>query len=158
APDGGADQPPAAQFAATQPAGAVGERPSAPARELVATAAPVAATTGTLLVNVRHSDKTPAAGVTIVVHPEVGDPWIGTARCSADAAGRAPFDPRPAGRYGVPANCRSASLIRGDWGGSAPADVVAGKTPDVDLALPAGVLLSGIVVDPVGTPVAGALV
>ena len=148
APDGGAGKHLAAELAATRPAGAGGDRPGVLERELVATATPAAGTTGTLLVRVRHSDKTPAARVTIIVYPRGGYALNGRARCSSDDAGRAHFESLPAGRF----------VVIGDRGGSAFANVVAGTATEVDLELPAGVMLNGIVVDSVGAPVAGALV
>lgn len=118
--------------------------------------APTSATspTGSLVVHVRWGDdKTPAAGITVVAATWATDARVDGARAVTDATGTVRFDelvPQP--RLGVRTDRFGF--------GSKPTivEIRAGETTDVELELPIGLTLTGIVVDAAQAPVAGALI
>lgn len=134
------------------PAPAVTDAP--PQRtEVVPAPAPAAATTGSLVVHVRWGDdKTPAAGITIRAATWATDTRVDGARAVTDESGTVRFDelvPQP--RLGVKTDrfdSRKPTIV----------EIRAGETTDVELELPVGLLLTGIVVDAAQAPVAGALI
>ncbi len=118
-------------------------------RESVAATADVA-TTGTLVLRVRYGDdKAPAEGVVMIVNRSAADPRVEGLRRKTDAAGTARFEALAAGRVSV-------TTDRG-WIGKR-AEIRGGETTELDYELQIGLTVTGIVVDPVDTPVPGALI
>lgn len=117
-------------------------------REPAPTAAPTApAVYGSLLLNVRRQDGSPAANVAI--HATVqGEPQsdANELRFVSDAAGVARAERVPAGKV----------TLSSDRGGTLAAEVTGGARCDVDFMLPHGVLVRGTVRNKAGSPVADA--
>jgi RNA polymerase sigma factor (sigma-70 family) len=108
-----------------------------------------AASTGGLVVRVRHAeDSSPAAGVMIGVRRRGTDFGAGGERRRSDAAGLVSFVDLAVGWM----------QVTSDRFGMRYAEIRAGQTTELEFVLEAGVLLTGLVVDATGTPVAGASV
>jgi len=108
-----------------------------------------APTTGELELQVRFArDHAPAAGLTIVVRPN-GDGRIHCLRAATDEAGRVRFDRVRAGRVRVTGD-------RADEG--TYATIHAGECTRLDLEIPLGLNVRGVVVDRDGAPVPDAII
>jgi RNA polymerase sigma factor (sigma-70 family) len=134
-------------------AAAANEQPTADAahRETVAAAAP--ATTGALRVHVRWGDDhAPAAGVTMRLCRIGGEPRFDSIRRATDDKGEVLFDAQAPGPVYVISDRSGLQrpLVR--------TQIEAGKIVDFEHELEVGLVLTGIVVEHVGVPVAGALV
>lgn len=110
-------------------------------------AAPAA---GSLVVHVRFPDEpAAAAGMTLELQRALGHHRFGLLRAVTDENGDARFDGLPPGEVVV----RPPRMVAG-----VRAEVAAGEETRCTLRLPAGIHLSGVVVDGSGAPVAGALI
>ncbi len=122
----------------------------APTPPAVASEEPTAARapSGTLLVRAeRAAGGAPVAGEVVLVLPaDVEASFPRPLRATTGADGVARFER-------VPAGVADVRLLRGEAG---PTEVVAGEERELRLAVPAGVLVEGLVVDAAGAPVAGA--
>lgn len=117
---------------------------------LAATAGP-AATTGSLVVHVRWGkDKSPLAGVPVIVAPFATDMRVDGLRAMTDATGTARFETLPPESRLWVQTIRSFARTN--------VEVRAGETEEIDLELPIGLLMTGVVVDAANAPVAGALI
>ncbi len=153
-PSGSRGSEPAVVATASLPAAPAGTEEATPERsEVVPLAAPAAAKTGSLVVHVRWGDdKAPATGITVVAATWAIDTRVDGARAVTDASGTVRFDglvSQP--RLGVKTD-------RFDFGKPTIVEIRAGETTDVELELPIGLKLTGIVVDAAQAPVAGALI
>src|SRR5688572_19471729 len=119
--------------------------------EVVPAAASAAAKTGSLVVHVRWGDdKAPAAGITVVAATWATDTRIDGARAVTDVTGTVRFDELvPQLRLGIKTDRFGQPKI---------VEIRAGETAEVELELPIGLTLTGIVVDAAQAPVAGALI
>ncbi len=140
------------------------DRPSAAVQDAVADAgvrSPVAvggsaapdepaAVTGSLLVHVRWGgDGRSAAGVAVRAVAWGGrDPLLHSRRETSDAAGVVRFAGLAPGRV----------TLTADRGGRAVSEALANAEQEVELRVPAGVDIEGVVVAPGGTPVGGSLI
>ncbi|HEX6882962.1 MAG TPA: sigma-70 family RNA polymerase sigma factor [Planctomycetota bacterium] len=119
------------------------------AREAVASTPPSAALAGggaELLCRVRwDSDGTPAAGVALELRHAAFGPVTPLPRATSDAEGLARFPALPAGDV----------LVQADRGGDAEATLVAGAN-ELELRIPRGLEVAGVVLDSRDLPVAGA--
>jgi RNA polymerase sigma factor (sigma-70 family) len=120
-----------------------------PIRSSAAIPVSTTTTTGSLVVHVRHADdKTPAAGVTMILIPPNTNSRFSGLRQVTDASGTVRFaDLAPGPR-----------VVRSDRGFAKPVEVAAGTVTEFDCELGPGVTITGIVVDTTDVPVAGALV
>ncbi len=103
---------------------------------------------GSLSVRVLYGeDMTPAADLTLVVMRPDADDWDTVQRVKTDAEGRAEFKSLPVGaiRLRSPRNGKHQLV-----------DIRAGEESEVELVLPPGLTISGIVVDVDGIPVSSA--
>ncbi len=115
---------------------------------------------GTLAVVVRGRDAAPLAGALVLAGHEVPHltdlehhrATTPAQRASTDAIGVATLTPLPTGR--IPVQVRAAG--HGPWQGEV--DVVAGVTTLLDVALVDGGIVTGVVLDGTGKPLADALV
>jgi RNA polymerase sigma factor (sigma-70 family) len=121
---------------------------AAPERQAVVAAPP--ATTGSLLVRVRHADGTPASDVTAIVGAPFADFRVGRRRAACDADGAARFDGLAPGPVRVRTNRPSNTTV--------DVEIEAGRTTEVLCKLDANVTIRGIVVDREQRPVPSALV
>ncbi|MEO6595822.1 MAG: sigma-70 family RNA polymerase sigma factor [Planctomycetota bacterium] len=118
-------------------------------REPAALAAQPVASTGSLVVHVRYADPPEAAaGLQVIVSAPGGDLRIGQHRSVNDADGTARFDGL-AGALRVRTTVRPTLVVS--------AEISPGASCECTLRLEGGMTLSGIVVDPAGVPVGGAL-
>ncbi|MEZ5967392.1 MAG: sigma-70 family RNA polymerase sigma factor [Planctomycetota bacterium] len=141
---GATNSPPPALTAASRPATEHGLRTCV---ELAS--ADAAVETGSLAVRVVHDDGSAAVGVHLAVRADGGDVRVGTRPGVTDAGGRADFEALPPGTVCVRTD-RSLE-VSGDR-----AVIVAGQTADLQLTIPRGLTVSGIVVDFDERPVAAA--
>ena len=119
----------------------------APSVKRVEVKAPVVASGSTRLVVRAHwSDGTPSTAMAITVQSLPDDDWFAQRIADTDARGVVEFADLAAGKV----------RVRARHGGVAEAEVAAGATTEVELAIPAGIDARGTVVDPDGNPVAGA--
>ncbi len=111
--------------------------------------APSAPTTGELELQVRFArDHAPADGVTIVVRPN-DDGRIACLRAATDDSGRVRFERVRAGRVRVTGDRADPGTV---------ATIRAGECTRLDLEIPLGLSVRGVVVDRDGVPVPDALV
>jgi hypothetical protein len=107
--------------------------------------APSAPMTGELELQVHFArDRAPADGVTIVVHPSGGERRIGCLRAATDAAGHVLFARVGAGRVFVSSD-RSEAVSYGT--------IRAGERTHLELEIPLGLTVRGVVVDSAGESV-----
>lgn len=141
----------------SEPLAARFERPQVPKNDTAADATPErrvvappeAATTGGLVVRARYAaDDTPAGNLLLILRRPGTDPRFEGWRQRTDGDGMARFEDLPPGRLYVATNCDPGQHV----------EIRAGETAELDYAIPAGLHLSGIVVDDAGVPVAGAVV
>ena len=145
----GASQPAIAQAPLERPVAAPPVTTPAMERD-AATPEANAPTTGTVVVHVHYpGDRTPAAGMMMLLWPAGADPRFDARRLRADATGTARYEDVPPGRFVV-----ATHLL---WPGKR-CDVAAGKTSEIELGLEPGLTVTGIVITRERVPVAGAQV
>ena len=107
--------------------------------------APPVPTTGELELQVQFArDRAPADGVTMIVRPSGGEGRIGGLRAATDASGRVLFDRVGAGRVYVTSDRSELGTV---------ARVRAGGRTHLEIEIPLGLSVRGVVVDPAGEPV-----
>ncbi len=113
----------------------------------VATPPSALATTGTLIVHVRHGDDhAPAVGTMMTLQRSGSDPRYDGWRQRTDATGTARYE-----------NVLPGRLYVGDNNGAGQrVELVAGQTAEIELELDVGITVTGLVVDGAHVPVAGA--
>jgi protocatechuate 3,4-dioxygenase beta subunit len=118
------------------------------AQREAATLEGAAPTTGTVVVHARYADdRTPAAGMMMLLWPAGANPRFDARRLRADATGTARYEDVPPGRF-----------IVSNHSSGKGCDVTAGETAEVELDLGPGLTVTGIVVTRERVPVAGAQV
>ena len=94
-----------------------------------------------------EADRSPAAGFTLTVRRSGGDPRVGVRRTRTDASGTARFDGLAPGRTLVRADRTTVYKV---------VEIRGGEDRVVELVVPIGLNITGIVVDESDVPVAGA--
>lgn len=123
--------------------------PDAPERQQLPVEAAADPTTGSLRVRVKLAESgDPVADIPIFLRSRAHREGVGPKR--TDEAGQVRFDGLAPGRWRV-ATRRGSDVEKAVL-------VEVGKTHDVELALPVGVTVTGVVVDAAGEPIAGARV